>query len=210
MRARLDLGAMGRDPRKHSGLMIRSRLPEPGRAPPAAPRGPLPSRRDSVLKPVVTALAAVALFACVLWVLGSLLGQDALGSTGEGDASDIARKRFSNAFGVFHGGAGAARGPRPVWAEAMTALHTRVSGGEGDVLAPVAGLPRSPRLCARDMLLAGLVQDDAAALRTAIAVAVELQGKKRDAATGEEPGKVHLCMCVCVLDGGCARLSECV
>jgi len=55
----------------------------------------------------------------------------------------------------------------------------------------VAGIPRQPRVIARDLLMAALIRDSSDDLQRALLFCVETQGTAFNPLTGEEPGKVR-------------------
>jgi len=69
-----------------------------------------------------------------------------------------------------------------------TLARLRIKTATGDVF--VAGLPRFPRVFARDLLVAALLRDNATDLRQALLFCAAHQGTTRDPVTGEEPGKI--------------------
>lgn len=54
----------------------------------------------------------------------------------------------------------------------------------------MAGLPRFPRVFARDWLISALILQAPDSLQHAVTLCAELQGSRKDGRTGEEPGKI--------------------
>lgn len=79
-----------------------------------------------------------------------------------------------------------ADGARPA---AWHSLQPLLEAVPGDGLA-AAGLPRFPRIFARDAFLTALLSNDATLLRAHLDHAAQHQGAAPDPATGEEPGKI--------------------
>ena len=55
----------------------------------------------------------------------------------------------------------------------------------------LAGLPSYPRNFSRDALIAGIIADDAHIIHNQLLMSLKHQGRRTDALTGEEPGKIH-------------------
>lgn len=187
--------------RKLSG-MIRSRAPERGRLPSFTGDDTYDSKaigrsrtREAVARPIVIALVIAGVFALILWHLAAYLATDAPHTTSGPGSDPVAKKRLHNAYlgpkKSFNDAGATAKGPQAQMLAALASLSARLDTEAGLPLTlPVAGLPRFPRLFARDALIAGLVMDDAQTLHEALYFAGLNQGTARDAITGEEPGKV--------------------
>jgi hypothetical protein len=163
--------------------------------------------REGVMRPIALAMVGVALFGLVMWHLATwLAGEPETDHLQAHNSNSIANKRVQNAFlsmlGGEEGKGKAKKGPQVLLADAVSVLSARVDLAPGLVVSvPVAGLPRFPRVFARDALMAGLLMDDPDTLFSTLRLATELQGRKRDPTTGEEPGKVRTSNCV----GLCVR-----
>lgn len=179
--------------------------------------GSLPSaalgrpRRMSRARAILAAIGAVVFIGFMMTVQELVFGDGGLGGAavsgggggggskggGAGEGGMIAAHRAAaTAAGGFRApltlrmSYGEDEDPLGVWVLAQSALaHLTGSSSQGG-LVPVAGLPRFPRLFARDALVSVLLMESVEAPVDLLRTLGQLQGTGSDAATGMEPGKV--------------------
>ena len=179
--------------------------------------GSLPSaalgrpRRMSRARAILAAIGAVVFIGFMMTVQELVFGDGGLGGSavsggggvggskggGAGEGGMIAAHRAAaTAAGGFRApltlrmSYGEEEDPLGVWVLAQSALaHLTGSSSQGG-LVPVAGLPRFPRLFARDALVSVLLMESVEAPVDVLRTLGQLQGTGSDPATGMEPGKV--------------------
>jgi hypothetical protein len=150
--------------------------------PPPQPQAGVRPRRPHFLRVALAVSFALTVVSMFTLFDTMIFGEAGLGVTSAG--------------GPIHGGSGFAgllpTDKRDVVLVALTHLRAQLPLGSQVATVPIAGLPRFPRLFARDALLSALIMNDLSLLMEVLPPLAALQGVRANASTGEEPGKVRV------------------